>query len=451
MAVRQISPVVCSRCSARYSAPFEPIVDVGQDPSSKARLLQGTLAEFTCPQCGSRVQQHTPLAYHDPAKELAYVLVPGALNLGYEDQQKLIGSLTNQILKNLPTENRKMYLFNPKTFLTMENLVRAILEADGITQEDIERQTSKVKLIEKFLQARDHAALGQLAQEHASELDHEFFEVLTASAQATQIEGNTQGAQALLSLRQQLAQLSPQGREAVKQIDAALGLGTPISREDLLEQLVEAEDDQVFIGLIAAGRPLLDYAFFQQLTGQLEAAASEGRSEEADRLKVLRSRILDANAAIEQQERQAYERATRLLTELLQAKDLERAVRDRLDQIDPFFFNVLSMNIEEAAKQGNKKTAEGLRKLGDLTMTLLQEKLPPEIRLVNRLIEATYPQETQKLLSQNRQLITPQFFEALDGLIADVGADGQDKLGQHLSQVRAQAETIRQGIPAAKR
>lgn len=446
MAVRQIIPVACPSCGARYSAPLESIIDVGQNPDLKAPFLQGRLNTAICPRCGARGNQLAPVFYHDPAKELALVLIPSALSLAYDNQQKLIGTLTNQVMSNLPTEQRKMYLFDPKVFLTMESLVKAVLAADGITQEVIDRQTEKIRLIEQFLQAGDEATLKKLAEENANEMDYEFFEVLTASAHAAQMEGNAQAAQTLLALRQHLAGLAPQGLETIKQVDAALGVAQISSREDLLERLQEVDSDEEFRELIAAGRPLLDYAFFQQLTAQIDAAAKAGNADEAANLKTLRGRILDVNAEIDRLEREALNKASRLLSEILQAQDPEQAVRDRLEQIDSFVFAVLSMNIEEAARRGQKETAEALQNLGDLIMAVLEEKLPPEIRLINQLLQAAYPAETQNLLAQNKKLITPQFLEALENVVAQMQSSGQAQLAEHLAQVKEQARVLQQGI-----
>ncbi|MFQ5612982.1 MAG: CpXC domain-containing protein [Anaerolineae bacterium] len=446
MAVRQASPVVCPNCNAHYTAPIETIVDVGRDPALKARFLQGELNTALCPQCGAQGNLLSPIFYHDPEKELAFVFVPNALNMPNIDQQKIIGDLTNRVMKDIPAEQQKMYLFNPKTFLTLESMVKAVLEADGITQEVIDRQASKVKLIEEFLKAPDVTGLRNLAQKHGPDLDYEFFEILTTSAHAMYMDGNQDLAQALFALRQHLARWSPDGQEAIKQIDAALGLGQILTREDLLEQLNATESTEEFQRLVAMGRPLLDYAFFQHLTAQIEAANSKGKTEEAEQLKRLRSRILDVSADLDKQQRQAMNKASQLLTELLQAPDLEQAIRERLDQIDPIFFSFLSANIEEATRQGQTKTAEGLQQLGQMIMALLEENLSPDLRLLNQLVRTPTLEAAQTLLAQNKAAITPDFMQALDELIDDFRANGQAQLVQHFTRVREEAQVLQQGI-----
>ena len=111
-----------------------------------------------------------PILYHDPAHDMALVLMPHDLHLHNNDQQKLIGDLTNALLNSLPPEQRKGYLLNPKIFFTMQSLVNAVLQAEGITPEMIERQQSKVHLIDQLLRAPDEEALRKLVKEHDAEL-----------------------------------------------------------------------------------------------------------------------------------------------------------------------------------------------------------------------------------------------------------------------------------------
>ena len=153
MATSQITPIQCPVCGAQFSAPVQSIIDVGRDPQLKAQFLQGNINVAQCPQCGTQAPMTAPLLYHDPANELALVLMPNELNLHHDDQQKIIGSLTNTLINSLTPEQRKAYLLTPKTFFTMQSLVNVVLETEGITPEMLERQKDKARLINEFLQA----------------------------------------------------------------------------------------------------------------------------------------------------------------------------------------------------------------------------------------------------------------------------------------------------------
>ena len=443
MSTRQLAPVACPACGERFTAPVESIIDVGRDPGLKTRFLQGRVNMAQCPRCGSQGAMTAPMLYHDPARDMALVLMPHDLHLHNNDQQKIIGDLTNALLNSLPPEQRKGYLLNPKIFFTMQSLVNAVLEAEGITPEMIERQQAKVRLIDQLLRAPDEESLRKLVEEHDADLDYEFFQVLTAWAQTAHSDGRADVAQALLGLRTLLAEWSSGGRAALAQVDASLGLGETITREDLLARLQAAQSDEEFEELIAAGRPLLDYAFFQNLTTQMEAAAD---AESAARLKALRSKILDTTARQDEETRAAMKRAADLLGTILQAEDPQAVAREHLAEIDDAFFAVLSANIQRAEAEKRQNLSQALRQVADMVMGLLEDQLPPEIRLLNQLLATPDPDGARQLLEAQRAVVTPQFVAALDQIIAKLEQDGNPEAAAHMRQVKSQAEIVAQGI-----
>src|SRR5690242_1335165 len=127
--------ITCPSCGRPFGAILEQIIDVGRDPTGKERLLSGRVNLITCPNCGYRGMVGTPLMYHDPSKSMAVIYVPLELNLDPSARQKLIGDLTNALMRSLPEEAPKGYLLQPKEALTMQGLVDVVLEADGITQD----------------------------------------------------------------------------------------------------------------------------------------------------------------------------------------------------------------------------------------------------------------------------------------------------------------------------
>jgi hypothetical protein len=434
---------MCPVCGARFSAPVESIIDVGSNARLKANFLQGRVNIAQCPQCGTQGPMTTPLLYHDPAHELALVLMPNELNLSHTDQQKVIGDLTNRLMNSLPPEQRKAYLLTPKIFFTLQSMVNAVLEAEGITPDVIERQKAKARLLNEFLQARDEESLRKLAKEHDAQLDYEFFQILTASAQAAHAEGQSELSQALLGLRAILADLSTQGRAAVAELDAAMGLGETITREELLTRLQAAQSDDEFEALVALGRPLLDYAFFQGLTAQIEAAPD---ADKADRLRALRTKILDISARQDEEARAAMQRANELLRTILRAEDPEAVARQHLDEINDAFFVVLSANIQRAEAENRQDLAQALKQTADMIVGLMQERLPPEIRLINQLLSAPYPDGTRQMLEAQRELLTPEFMMALDQILAELEQAGDTELAGHVRQIKSQAGVITQGV-----
>jgi hypothetical protein len=374
MATQQVVPVTCPNCKIQFHTPIENIID-GQNPALKNALLQGRLNMTQCPQCGLTSPLGVPILYYDLEKELAFVLVPNGLQMAAAEQDKMIGDLTNRLVNNLPPEQRKFYLFNPKQFLTLESMVKAILEADGITEEVLEAQATKVKLIEEFLKVGDEATLKQKVKEHDQELDRQFFEILTASIQAAQMEGNQAGVQALFVLRELLAEWSTQGKQAVAEIDAELGLVYLKGQEDLLERLRNAENEEEFEALIAVGYPLLDYGFFQKLTAQIDEAIKAGDTQKEKFLVDLRTKILDTKARQEEKSRASLQKAAELLREILQSGDPPKVLEQKLDQIDDAFFAVLSANIQEARRQKQDQVAQTMELIGNMALGMLQERM----------------------------------------------------------------------------
>jgi hypothetical protein len=274
-------------------------------------------------------------------------------------------------------------------------------------------------------------------------LDYEFFQMLTASAQTAHADGQTQLAQALLGLRAWLANLSSTARAAAAEVDVSLGLGETINREELLTRLQGAQSDQEFEELVAAARPLLDYAFFQNLTAQIDAA-SDGDS--ADRLRALRKRILDTAAKQDDEVRARVQRAGELLKAILEAEDPQALARQRLEEIDDTFFVVLSANVQRAEAENRKDMAEALQRIADMVLGLIEDTLPPEVRFVSQLLNAPFPDGTQQLLESQRQDITPQFITALDQVITQLEEADNAEAAEHMRQVKAQAEMMSQGI-----
>ena len=377
MPAQQVVPALCPNCKAQFTAPVHNIID-GQDAAMKAAFLQEQINMVQCPQCGVAISPSVPILYYDLEKELSFVLVPPELNVLGSDQEKMIGDLTNKLVNSLSTEQRKFYLLNPKQFLSRESIVKAILEADGITEEVLEAQATKAKLIEEFLKTPDDDALKEMVAAHDAELDQEFFEILTAYMQAAQMEGDQARFQAFFALRSILAEMSTQGTDVVAEIDAKIGLVVIKNQEELLERLQNAEDDQERESLVATGHALLDYSFFQKLTGKIDQATKDGDSKMAQTLKTLRAQILDIKAKHEQETQAALEKAAELLKAVLQSGRPDKTLAERLDDVNEAFFYILRANIEEAKRQGQEEPAKALEMVGNMAMAMLQERYAPQ-------------------------------------------------------------------------
>lgn len=443
----QSIPVTCSRCNHRFVAPVKSIIDVGLDPVDKRRLFSGRLNVAACPQCGSAGMLATPLVYHDPDKQLFLVFLPPELHLPESEQQRIIGSLTQEVMSTLPAEGRKGYLLNPRTFFSLDRLMTAILEADGITEDMLEAQHAKMQLLEQLLRTDVRDEREALVRAQDEQLDYEFFQLLTANIEYAESNGRDEVVQDLTDLREQLLAWSSVGREVTARQEAIEALGDTITREALLDKLIEAahsQDDIKIETMVAIARPAIDYVFYQQLTERIDQATSSGQLDEANTLRALRERILELAEALDEGVRRAAEEATTHLQQILKADDLPAAVMQHLADIPDLglFLNVLAANINAAEEAGQTEALERLRRVSELITAAIEEASPPEIRLVNKLLAADYPDGTRALLHEQASRVDDQLLELMNLMRESLAQSGRSELAEKLDQIRAQAQTM---------
>lgn len=428
----------CPSCSSPITTDVWQVVDVGQEPDLKRTLLRGQLNVVTCPNCSNRTAVATPLAYHDPEKELFFILTPSQLGLSGEEQDKTIGQLTNLVMDSLPAEKRKGYLFQPKTFFSMETMFTEILRADGITDEMVQNQMKKGQLLQNLLaQMGDEEALKKTVEENKDVLDYEFFLFLSASIQQARDDGEQSMAEQLSSLRTRLQELvSPAGVPPAEAMEGA------ITREELIERLFARRDDENFKLLVAAARPVLDYQFFQTLTGQMESAQSQGDQDKAKEMTDLRSKILDLVDELDKEAKEALDKAVALLRQIVDSEGMETAAEEHVEQIDAAFLTALEANILAADESGQQETAEKLHRLKEHVVSLLEARLPPEMRLLNQLLSASDLDERRTLLQDQRQLISEDFLKLLNLIVEDLRSQDQEQAAERLRELIPEVQAM---------
>jgi hypothetical protein len=237
--------------------------------------------------------------------------------------------------------------------------------------------------------------------------------------------------------------MSSRGTEIVAQIDQEMGIQT-LTPERLLESLLQAENEAEFVAIIQAARSMIDYSFFQSLTGRIEALQAAGNQAEAQQLKALRSRILDVSARIEEEERQRINQAAQLLSQLVQAPDPNSFIKKNLPHFDDVFFMVLANHIQAATQNGQKEMAERLSNLQNRIAATIDEQMPPELKLLSQLMQAESPEAIKPILEQRKAEITPRFMELLDRAINDLKSKGQHQLVGQIEVIKAAAAGVKQ-------
>jgi hypothetical protein len=434
--------IQCPSCRSQITVPLRQIVDVTEEPALKAALLSGRLNSFTCPVCRASGALATPFLYHDSNKELAFVFLPMQMGLKDADQQRIIGQLSKALLTRLPEEKRKGYLLMPKQFFTLQSLLDAVLEADGITKEMLAAQEAKLQLLQQMLETTDNEKQQALIREHEADVDLTFFQMLSAALAAAQSDRATQEFQQLIALRNNLMELTALGKKVKVQQAALEAFQAKPDRETLLDQLAQAPDTETRQALLAFGRPLLDYPFFQALTAKIEAATAAGDKTEADRLIELRKEILSLREKLDAATKVALDQRGTLLREIMLSENLDDAVQAHLDELDEAFFGVLEANLQAAEQEKQRATFDRLQAVADAISRAIAAAQPPEVRFVNALLSAAYPDETRKLLEANRKALSPQFLEWMRAVAEDLRQDGRADAGDQLAKIIEQATAL---------
>jgi hypothetical protein len=432
----QAATLVCPNCGQQFTIQIHSIIDVGQDPDAKTQFLRGQTNVAVCPRCGTRGPLNTPFLYHDPHKELLFIYTPPPTAMSHDQQQRFIGSMINTVMSSLPSEQRKGYLFQPRNFLSLETMLDEIIVADGVSREQLESQRRKIRLLDRLQNAISDDVIEVIAKENEKDLDYEFFLLLNSLVEQSMAQGNEAEAARLRELHNKLLQYS----EAARQGEAESA--QILSQKDLLQHLLEIEDEQQLKSLVAAARPLLDYAFFQSLTGMIEKAQQEGEQEEADKLLNLRSKLLTWTDELDAEVRKIWERKAKLIQDILQSPDWRAALEPHWQEIDPVFLTILSSNVKLAQDQGNNQAVTTLQQLMDLALLVAREHAPPEVQLLNRLLEVEQPTETQRILEENRELLNASFLNLIDQITRDLAAQNRQEDIKRLQIIRGQVEEL---------
>jgi len=416
----------CPNCRQPIMADVQQLFDVNRDESAKANLLSGMVNFVQCPNCGYQGNLATPIVYHDPEKEMLLTFVPAELGLPQAEQERMLGAMINQVVNNLAPEQRKGYLLRPQAQLTMQGLVERILEADGITREMIQAQQQRLNLLQRLLTVKDGETRKEIIKQEEKLVDADLFSLLSRLHEAAAGSGDQPAAAQLEELQATLIETTDFGRQVKQQAEdvqaAVLSLqeaGRELTREKLLDIVVEAPSDLRLSALVSLARPGMDYPFFQLLSERIERSSDP----EKERLTKLRERLLELTRQVDAQLEARTSQAREMLNQLMAAPDPAKATSEILSQIDDFFVQALNNELPAARKTGD---LEKIGKLQAIAAVLQQASTPPpEIALIEELLDAPDDQARRRLLEENHEQITPEFLQILSGLVTQVMESNQ--------------------------
>ena len=395
--------ISCPACSTPFRTAIYTLIDVTQQPELKSLLLGGRINLAVCPNCRTASMLAAPLIYHDATKQLCLVYFPQELNSRPNEQERFVGEATSFLMRSLPADAPRSHLLAPRRFLTLPSLLDAVLEADGISRETLNRQRTQIELISELAGLlTDDAAFSDLVEQRWEELTPEFFATLAAFIEATppqQSEAQTM----LLQLQARLmAQLGGSTHD-----DAEL--------DQAIDRLIAASDAELE-PVVADLRAMIDYGFYQRWNARIEAAETAGQPEQAALLEARRARLLTIVEELDRQAQAMFESGSILLDELFATPDPLAALRERADRVDEAFMMVLSANAAAAQRADRADLVELFGQLAEAALGVIQERMTPEDRFINELLAAETPQQATRMLRTSVAKITPDLVKRLNEL-----------------------------------
>jgi hypothetical protein len=431
----------CPQCRQPIAADVQQVFNLSEDPSAKSRLLSGQVNVAQCPHCGFNGALSTPVVYHDASKELLLTFIPPEMNLPRDEQERVIGGLINKVVDSLPAEDRKGYLFNPQAALTYQGMIERILQEDGITKEQIDEQQRRMNLIQRLAAITDEDALATVAKEEDEHIDQEFFGMLSQLIQMAAAQGDEQGATVLASLQQRLLPITTAGQELQarsQEVEVVMNklreAGKELTRESLLEMVIEAESDLQVEAFANYARPVMDYQFFLLLSEKIDAAEGE----EQENLTALREKLQSVTESIDKLLQERIEMARKNVDILLGVEEnLPQVVVQNLPAIDDYFMQALMIEMEEANQKNDTERLEKLKELMDIVQDVLQAaSLGPDGVLLEALLEVETPEERKEVMEENADKITPEFIESVTGLMMQLENSEDSQSNEMKDKVR---------------
>ncbi|MBL8098548.1 MAG: hypothetical protein JNK81_05170 [Anaerolineales bacterium] len=431
--------IACPRCKQIIPANVEQLFDVTADPQSKQRLLSGQSNFARCPHCGYQGRLATPIVYHDNANELLLTFFPSELMLPVNEQEKIIGPLIKKVTDNLPPEKRKGYLLNPQANLTYESMLQTILGKDGITPEMLKEQQERVQFLERLMQVTTKDVRSELIKQNEKIIDEQFFALFSRIAQSAMQSGQEQMARALIDIQTQLLEETAYGRqlkESVGELEAAQHVlqeaGQSLTREKLLDFVLESKTDARIRAYVSLARAGMDYLFFQTLSEKIDKTSGD----EKTRLENIREKLLQYTNEADKQAEARYKQAQEFLDKLLEQDDIEKATRENLEGFNQDSVDLAQQMLRQASEK-NDYTRMG--KLQKMIQVLQAASTPPEVMFIEQLIQAPDDATVEEMLKQNESMVSQQLLDYMSNLVAQMESQPDNPeakaMGEKLSQV----------------
>jgi hypothetical protein len=245
--------------------------------------------------------------------------------------------------------------------------------------------------------------------------------------EAAATSNQQQTAQAMAALQEELLEGSEYGRKLKTQfgeLEAAVktlqDAGKGLTREKLIDIFVEAPSEARLQALVSMTRNGLDYAFFQVMTERIDKVSGEERA----KLEGLRDKVLDYTNQIDKAMQEQMKQADAFIEEILASPDIEQATVENIDQFNSEAVSqVMEAKLREASQ---KQDAARLQKLQQMIGVLQQVSTPPELELINELLQSAGDDASlEKALKAHEAELTEELTGVMASLMQQVESQGE--------------------------
>lgn len=310
--------LTCPRCQTPFTAEASIIVDGVERPDLVARILDDTLHDTICPQCGQSGRVPAPLLYHDGIHGRVLLAVPP--EMPEAEWRELGQTLLWTLIGALPEAARLPYLGDVQAEAGLAGVAQVIQRERlaGASVAEDEAIPPIVVAIQALLSANGptelqralaaHPILDEpqsvtIMQELAAEaIKHSQIEAANGFARAAELleqvkQMHAQAGSPIVSIVAESDRLSPEALEA---------LAFALLRTTTAQQLAEAVDEHPELLEDWTDAPLLEYAARASEQGKQRVA--DGLRERVEAIRAMRAQyqaeqpVLDAVQAYLQAE-----------------------------------------------------------------------------------------------------------------------------------------------------
>lgn len=310
----ELVPLTCPRCGTPFEAETYIIIDGVERPDLVTRILNDSLHDATCPQCGQVGRVPAPLLYHDGAHRRALLAVPPDLS---EAEWREIGqTLLWTLIGALPEEARRPYLGDVQAEAGLVGVAQIIRQERlaGSGGDDPDEELPPVVIaIQALLDARGPQELLQALDAHTILNDPQATTIMRELAFEARQSGQIEAANGF----NRAAELLEQVKQMRRPMPGARGTNQPAPEhiETLVRALLRSVTGQQLAQTVDQYPELLDEAtdaalesYAATASQQNQQRTAEGLAERLAALREMRSQycaqqpVLDAVQAYLQAE-----------------------------------------------------------------------------------------------------------------------------------------------------